>query len=214
MAFMDVFPQGRGHVLVVHKRAHARNLLDVEPEPLQATILTVQRVARAVRFALKPDGVFVAQFNGQVAGQTVFHLHFHVIPRWDGVPLGRHARGDGRHGRTDQAGRGDRPGNLVSDGLALRFTRVSPTHHRFEYRRPDGSGEAVEMETRSFLFHNLLHYAVESEAGLRGSFYGILGKIGGYEDAVSRRRRGAGRRDRRHRAGGGRADRRAAGRPG
>ena len=87
LAFMDVFPQGRGHVLVVHKRAHARNLLDVEPEPLQATILTVQRVARAVRFALKPDGVFVAQFNGQVAGQTVFHLHFHVIPRWDGVSL-------------------------------------------------------------------------------------------------------------------------------
>jgi histidine triad (HIT) family protein len=78
-------------VLVVHKRAHARNLLDVNPEPLQAVILTVQRVARAVRAALKPDGVFVAQFNGQVAGQTVYHLHFHVIPRWEGVPLGRHA---------------------------------------------------------------------------------------------------------------------------
>jgi hypothetical protein len=67
-------------------------------------------------------------------------------------------------------------------GLTLRFTRVSPTHHRFDYRRPDGSGEAIEMETRSFLFHDLLHYAVESEAGLRGSFYGILGKIGGYEE--------------------------------
>jgi histidine triad (HIT) family protein len=93
MAFMDAFPQGRGHVLVVHKRAHARNLLDVEPEPLGAIILTVQRVARAVRFALKPDGVSVAQFSGQVAGQTVFHLHFHVIPRWEGVPLGRHAGG-------------------------------------------------------------------------------------------------------------------------
>jgi histidine triad (HIT) family protein len=93
MALMDVFPQGRGHVLVVHKRAHARNLLDVEPEPLQALIMTVQRVARAVRVAMKPDGIFVAQFNGEVAGQTIFHLHFHVIPRWDGVPLGRHAGG-------------------------------------------------------------------------------------------------------------------------
>lgn len=66
--------------------------------------------------------------------------------------------------------------------LTLRFTRVSPTHHRFEYRRVDGTGESVEMETLSFLYHDLLHYAVESEAGLKGSFYGILAKIGGYEE--------------------------------
>lgn len=66
--------------------------------------------------------------------------------------------------------------------LSLRFTRVSATHHRFEYRREDGSGESIEMETRSLLFHDLLHLAVESEAGLKGSFYGILGKIGGYEE--------------------------------
>ena len=93
LAFMDVFPQGPGHVLVIHKRAHARNLLDAEPEALQAVVLTVQRVARAVRAALKPDGVFIAQFNGKASGQTVYHLHFHVIPRWAGVPLGRHAAG-------------------------------------------------------------------------------------------------------------------------
>jgi hypothetical protein len=66
--------------------------------------------------------------------------------------------------------------------LTLRFTRISPTHHSFEYVRPDGTGEAIEMETRSFLFHDLLHYAVEMEAGLRGSFYGILAKVGGYEE--------------------------------
>lgn len=66
--------------------------------------------------------------------------------------------------------------------LALSFTRTSPTYHRFEYRRPDGTGEAIEMETRSLLFHDLLHFAVELEAGLRGSFYGILAKIGGYEE--------------------------------
>jgi hypothetical protein len=66
--------------------------------------------------------------------------------------------------------------------LVLRFTRVSPTRHRFEYRRPDGTGEAIEMETRSLIFHDLLHYAVESEVGLGGSFYGILGRIGGYEE--------------------------------
>ena len=93
MAFMDVFPQGRGHTLVIHKRAHARNLLEVEPEPLQQVMLTVQRVARAVRAALNPDGIFIAQFNGAASGQTVFHLHVHVIPRWEGVALGRHAAG-------------------------------------------------------------------------------------------------------------------------
>jgi hypothetical protein len=72
----------------------------------------------------------------------------------------------------------------VSGELTLRFTRVSPTHHRFEYRRPDGSGETIEMETRSLLLHDLVHYAVESEAGLRGSFYGLLAKIGGYQELI------------------------------
>ena len=67
----------------------------------------------------------------------------------------------------------------MSATLVLRFTRLAPTHHHFEYRRADGSGEVVEMESEDLLFHDLLHYAVESEAGLKGSFYGILGKIGG-----------------------------------
>ena len=98
MAFMDVFPQGRGHTLVVHKRAHARNLLDAEPDALEALILGVQRVARAVRAAMQPDGVMVMQFNGVASGQTIYHLHFHVIPRWQGTPLGRHAGG----GMADQ----------------------------------------------------------------------------------------------------------------
>jgi hypothetical protein len=66
--------------------------------------------------------------------------------------------------------------------LTLRFTRISPTRHRFEYRREDGSGEAIVMETKSLLLHDLVHYAVESEAGLKGSFFGILERIGGYEE--------------------------------
>lgn len=66
--------------------------------------------------------------------------------------------------------------------LVLRFTRIGRDRHRFEYARPDGTGEAVEMETRSLLFHDLLHFAVESEAGLRGSFYGLLAKVGGYQE--------------------------------
>ncbi len=66
--------------------------------------------------------------------------------------------------------------------LALNFRRVSPTHHCFTFRRPDGTGESVEMETRSLLFHDLLHFVVETEAGLRGSFYGVLAKVGGYQE--------------------------------
>lgn len=70
----------------------------------------------------------------------------------------------------------------MSEALTLRFTRLTPTQHRFEYRRMDGSGEAIEMKTRSLLLHDLIHYAVESEAGLRGSLYGLLAKVGGYQE--------------------------------
>jgi histidine triad (HIT) family protein len=92
-AFMDVFPQSKGHTLVIPKHSAARNLLDEEPQVLETLILGVQRVARAVRAALKPDGIVITQFNGQASGQTVYHLHFHIIPRWEGVPVGRHAAG-------------------------------------------------------------------------------------------------------------------------
>lgn len=92
-AFMDAFPQGKGHSLVIHKRSRARNLLDAEPQILTPLMATVQRVARATRRALQPDGLTVMQFNGATSGQTIFHLHFHIIPRWEGVALGRHAAG-------------------------------------------------------------------------------------------------------------------------
>jgi len=93
LAFMDVFPQARGHTLVVSKKSHARNLLDVEPDVLSHVILDVQRVAKAMKAALKPDGIVMTQFNGADAGQTVFHLHFHLIPRHAGQPLRPHGEG-------------------------------------------------------------------------------------------------------------------------
>ncbi|WP_334161328.1 HIT family protein [Phenylobacterium sp.] len=92
-AFMDVFPQSKGHTLVIPKHSRARNLLEEEPQVLSELVLGVQRVARAVRAALKPDGIVITQFNGAPAGQTVYHLHVHIIPRWEGVPVGRHAGG-------------------------------------------------------------------------------------------------------------------------
>src|SRR3712207_3062736 len=92
-AFMDVFPQAKGHTLVIPKQSRARNLLEEEPQALSHLILGVQRVARAVRAALNPDGIVITQFNGAPAGQTIYHLHFHIIPRWEGVAVGRHAAG-------------------------------------------------------------------------------------------------------------------------
>ena len=93
LAFMDVFPQARGHTLVIPKHSTARNLLEAEPETLEHLILGIQRVARAVRAALKPDAVAIMQFNGAVSGQSVFHLHFHIVPRWSGVALRPHGQG-------------------------------------------------------------------------------------------------------------------------
>lgn len=93
LAFMDVFPQAKGHTLVIPKHSGARNLLEEEPQTLAHLFQGVQRVARAVRAALNPDGLTITQFNGSVSGQTVFHLHVHILPRWEGVPLGRHASG-------------------------------------------------------------------------------------------------------------------------
>jgi histidine triad (HIT) family protein len=93
LAFMDAFPQARGHVLVVSKTSRARNLLDADPEVLARMMGDVQRVARAIVKALKPDGVVLTQFSGAAAGQTVFHLHFHLIPRWSDAPLRPHGAG-------------------------------------------------------------------------------------------------------------------------
>lgn len=100
LAFMDVFPQSRGHALVISKVSQARNLLEVEAEVLAELAAATQKLTRAVVSALKPDGVVVMQFNGAPAGQTIFHLHFHVIPRYEGQALGRH--GEGGMANTDE----------------------------------------------------------------------------------------------------------------
>ena len=91
LAFMDVMPQADGHTLVIPRTA-AENLFDLPPDALAATILTTQRVARAVRKAFAAPGIMIAQLNGSEAGQSVFHVHFHVIPRSGGINLRLHAR--------------------------------------------------------------------------------------------------------------------------
>jgi histidine triad (HIT) family protein len=88
---MDVMPQAEGHALVIPK-VPAENLFDLPPEALAATILTTQRVARAVKKAFDAPGILIAQLNGAPAGQSVFHIHFHVVPRHEGFDLRLHAR--------------------------------------------------------------------------------------------------------------------------
>lgn len=90
LVFMDVMPQAPGHALVVPK-AQSRNLLDACPAVLAKILPLVQRVARASKAAFAADGITVMQFNEPAGGQTVFHLHYHVIPRHDGVPLKSHS---------------------------------------------------------------------------------------------------------------------------
>lgn len=90
LAFMDLFPQARGHVLVMPKHAQARNLLELAPEKIGPLMERVQRVTKAVAKALNPDGIAITQFNGAPAGQTIFHLHVHIIPRYDGERLAGH----------------------------------------------------------------------------------------------------------------------------
>lgn len=88
---MDIMPQSEGHTLILTKEP-AVTLLDMSPEGAAACIRTTYKVAQAVKTALAPEGIQVVQFNGAAAGQTVPHVHFHVIPRRGGENLKMHAR--------------------------------------------------------------------------------------------------------------------------
>ena len=89
VAFMDVMPQATGHTLVVPKAA-SRNLLDADPAVLARVIPVVQKLAVAVKAAFAADGIQIIQYNEAAGGQSVFHLHFHIIPRHDGVGVRPH----------------------------------------------------------------------------------------------------------------------------
>ncbi len=85
-AFMDIMPRIDGHCLVIPKFP-ARNLLDADPEGLGQLVQRVQKVAKAAMTGLGAEGVTIQQFNEQAGGQVIFHLHFHILPRWAGVEL-------------------------------------------------------------------------------------------------------------------------------
>jgi len=87
--FMDIMPRGDGHCLVIPKEP-SRNLFDVDMTSMAAVMRTAQKVARASLQAYNADGATIQQFNEPASGQVVFHLHVHVIPRFDGVRLRPH----------------------------------------------------------------------------------------------------------------------------
>ena len=93
LAFMDIFPQSEGHSLVIPKNASAATIFDINADDLHALIDGTQRLAKGVKAALSPDGIRIAQFNGAPAGQTVFHIHFHVIPVYGAAAERPHAAG-------------------------------------------------------------------------------------------------------------------------
>ena len=107
LAFMDVMPQVEGHCLVLPK-SPSRGLLDADPAVLAHVMATTQKIARAAMKAMEADGVQIRQYNEEAAGQTVFHLHFHVLPMKEGVGLRPHSGKMADHGQ------------LAEDAIRLR----------------------------------------------------------------------------------------------
>lgn len=91
LSFMDVMPQVEGHTLVI-PREPAVDMLDLSPNGASALILATQRIAQAVKRALSPPGIMLMQLNGAAAGQSVDHVHFHILPRHAGIDMKLHAR--------------------------------------------------------------------------------------------------------------------------
>lgn len=89
LALMDIMPRADGHVLVIPK-AKARNILDIAPDDLKNLMVGAQKVAKAVKKGMNADGLTIQQFSESAGGQIVFHIHIHVLPRWDGVALRPH----------------------------------------------------------------------------------------------------------------------------
>jgi histidine triad (HIT) family protein len=91
LSFLDLFPVVQGHTLVVTK-AHYENLFEATSEALAGVVAASRRLAHAIRASIAPDGLGVFQLNGAAAGQTVFHYHMHLVPRWQGQEFKLHSR--------------------------------------------------------------------------------------------------------------------------
>ena len=102
LAFLDLAPLSTGHVLVIPK-PHWENLFETPAPALGAVMATAKRVAHAIRATIAPPGIGVYQVNGRAAGQTVFHYHVHLIPRYEGISLELHGRRRADRSELDRA---------------------------------------------------------------------------------------------------------------
>ncbi|MGN1084044.1 MAG: HIT family protein [Lachnospiraceae bacterium] len=97
-AIMDIAPAAKGHVILLPKK-HAANLLEADDSLLSAALPVVKKISNGIKKTLSCDGINVLQNNGEAAGQSVFHLHIHMIPRYDGdgvtVPWEQKSYADG-----------------------------------------------------------------------------------------------------------------------
>jgi histidine triad (HIT) family protein len=91
LAFLDIMPSVEGHALIITKEP-AEGILDLSPDGAAALIQTTQKIARAVKTALDAPGIMLVQLNGAAAGQSIPHIHFHVLPRFEGLDLKLHGR--------------------------------------------------------------------------------------------------------------------------
>jgi histidine triad (HIT) family protein len=91
LAFLDIMPSVEGHALIITKEP-AEGILDLSPAGAAALIQTTQKIAKAVKAALTAPGIMLVQLNGAAAGQSIPHIHFHVLPRFDGLDLKLHGR--------------------------------------------------------------------------------------------------------------------------
>ena len=105
LVFMDIFPVSDGHTLLIPKN-HCEDLFDADPTELSSLMSTSKRVAAALRKVVEPEGMMVFQLNGAAAGQTVFHYHMHLLPRWADQPLALHTRVPGKPKRLSELARG------------------------------------------------------------------------------------------------------------
>jgi histidine triad (HIT) family protein len=105
LAFLPINMQSRGHVLVISKTSRARNILEIDPAAFAKVMAVAQRIARAQRAVFKPDGIRIQTNSGEAAGQSVFHLHVHVIPMYAGQPLKTGERPPDDRGELDKVAR-------------------------------------------------------------------------------------------------------------